>query len=259
MDANVVSDPTGEGYAQAAQPSGIFSPSPDESLHLAAVVADHATREAQRLDELWQQLCDGRWTVVGSVFTASRCLFILRAAARPIPLSGLRLRVLQGVLSGSGQKGVGYELGLAPSTVAAHARGALDQLGIKDRPGHVSPLLLLAANAARDHAVPAGVRMASFAHQGEAFWVAGALRPDVALSRIPPAEHAVVRGLVEGQAYDEIARQRGRSVRTIANQLAAVFRKLRVSGRCQLILALYGLDLAAASGGSTGKTSISSA
>ena len=96
------------------------------------------------------------------------------------------------------------------------AQAALDQLGIKDRPAHISPLLLLAANAEHDPAVPAGARLASFAHQGEALWVAGALRPDVALSRIAPAEHAVVRCLVEGRAYDEIARQRGRSVRTIA-------------------------------------------
>jgi hypothetical protein len=44
-----------------------------------------------------------------------------------------------------------------------------------------------------------------------------------------------VRGLLEGRNYLEIAKKRGTSTRTVANQLAAAFRRLGVSGRASLL------------------------
>ena len=48
--------------------------------------------------------------------------------------------------------------------------------------------------------------------------------------------------LVEGLCYDEIARRRGTSTRTIANQISAVFRRMRVSGRNDLVQRLFAGD-----------------
>lgn len=49
--------------------------------------------------------------------------------------------------------------------------------------------------------------------------------------------------------YSEIARRRGTSTRTIANQLSAAFRRHGVSGRCELILRLFDVTrLASVSG-----------
>jgi DNA-binding CsgD family transcriptional regulator len=50
--------------------------------------------------------------------------------------------------------------------------------------------------------------------------------------------------LVEGASYGEIARRRGTSTRTIANQITAVFRRMRVSGRSELLLRLFACDAA---------------
>jgi DNA-binding NarL/FixJ family response regulator len=52
---------------------------------------------------------------------------------------------------------------------------------------------------------------------------------------LTPAESYVVRGVVEGRGHADIARARGCSPRTVANQLAAAFQRLKVSGRAELM------------------------
>jgi DNA-binding CsgD family transcriptional regulator len=53
-------------------------------------------------------------------------------------------------------------------------------------------------------------------------------------ARLTAAESEIVRELIAGRANAEIARARGRSVRTIANQVASILRKLGVSSRVEL-------------------------
>ena len=52
---------------------------------------------------------------------------------------------------------------------------------------------------------------------------------------LPAAEFEVVQSLVEGLSYRDIAEGRDTSVRTVANQISAVFRRLQVSGRNVLL------------------------
>lgn len=60
---------------------------------------------------------------------------------------------------------------------------------------------------------------------------------------VTPAEQAVIQGVLSGFTNAEIARQRHRSVRTVANQVAAALRKLRVGSRAELLAALIaGVD-----------------
>lgn len=64
---------------------------------------------------------------------------------------------------------------------------------------------------------------------------------------VPPvlseAEQHVIAGVLRGWSNARIASERGRAVRTIANQLAAVFRKLEVHSRRELV-ARYSSKLA---------------
>jgi DNA-binding NarL/FixJ family response regulator len=53
-------------------------------------------------------------------------------------------------------------------------------------------------------------------------------------SRLTQAELAVTRLVLEGHGNAAIAKTRGTSARTVANQLASIFRKLEVSSRWQL-------------------------
>jgi DNA-binding CsgD family transcriptional regulator len=59
--------------------------------------------------------------------------------------------------------------------------------------------------------------------------------PPKALTR---AEREVVEHVVAGRSNAQIAARRGTSVRTVANQLAAIFRKLAVGSRRELCVAI---------------------
>ncbi len=52
---------------------------------------------------------------------------------------------------------------------------------------------------------------------------------------LTPAEQAVVRGVLAGLTNAQIARTRGTSLNTVANQLRNVFVKARVHGRTELV------------------------
>lgn len=62
--------------------------------------------------------------------------------------------------------------------------------------------------------------------------------------RVPPsltqAERAVALLVLEGRTDAEIAMMRGVSKRTVANQIAAIFRKLDVSSRVELAARIRG-------------------
>ena len=56
-------------------------------------------------------------------------------------------------------------------------------------------------------------------------------------ARVPTltaAEREVLRGILDGRANDEIARARGTAIRTVANQVARIFKKMGVRSRVEL-------------------------
>jgi DNA-binding NarL/FixJ family response regulator len=63
--------------------------------------------------------------------------------------------------------------------------------------------------------------------------------PRPALPRsLSAAERGVAHALLEGLTNDEIARARRTSVRTVANQVASIFRKLGVRSRSEAVMVL---------------------
>jgi DNA-binding NarL/FixJ family response regulator len=194
---------------------------------------------------LWRELSRGLCKITDGFFSATRCYLLTTTAPGPAqPLEGRRLHILEAVLAGVGQKNIAIELELAPSTIALNARLALDCLGIRCRPSRVNPLLMLAAQA--ELKAWRGVNGSlSFATDGDKqVRVISVPRPGRKLEQtLPRAEFAVVRSLIEGASYEDIARQRGTSTRTIANQVTAVFRRMKVSGRSELLLRLFADDL----------------
>jgi DNA-binding CsgD family transcriptional regulator len=52
------------------------------------------------------------------------------------------------------------------------------------------------------------------------------------------AERSVATLLIEGKSYLEIAKVRRTSQRTVANQIASLFRRLHISGRAELLVLL---------------------
>lgn len=192
----------------------------------------------------WRELLGGVVAVRGSFFNDSRCGLLLGGTGqeRSVPIVGRRLQILESVLSGEGQNCIAIDMDLAPSTVALHARQALESLGVSGRPSRAHPLLMLMASAHARRLVVSGSLRLLPSDQGE-LRVIEVPRPGRRLGEsLPAAERAVVNLLVEGHRYVEIATMRQTAVRTVANQIAAVFRRLNVSGRSELIQRLFVLD-----------------
>jgi len=206
-----------------------------------STAADRSTTEQLNLALLWRELIGGSCKVVDGYFTVDRCLLLTRpSSGPPVPLSPQRQRILEAVLVGGAQKVVAIDFAVSPSTIASQAQLALQELGLHDRPSRAHPLLVRAAKAERegDSSVKAWV---SFVTQGDARTrVLSVPRPEQAFANtLSCAEFAVVQCLVEGECYARIAERRGTSQRTVANQIASVFRRLHVSGRAQLLLRLF--------------------
>lgn len=224
------------------------SPAPPPDLVAAATALDERACAQIELAPTWQELVQGYASVEVTFFSSTRCGLVLGApnALSTTPLAGRRLEIIEAILSGASQNQVAIEMEVAASTVALHARLALESLGVPGRPSRVHPLLMLAATVSRQRFSAAG--SLGFLRVGEReLRVIGIPRPDRCLVDVlPAAEREVVGYLLEGCCYAEIAQRRKTAQRTIANQIAAVFKRLRVSGRAELVQRLFVLDNAVA-------------
>jgi DNA-binding NarL/FixJ family response regulator len=226
----------------ASAPRALTSAEAEHALRLAAKAADVRATTELSLASLWRDLARGHYGVVHGFFCEERCYLVLSTPNDDdaLPIEGRRLEILELVLSGMRQKNIAIDLRLAPSTVALNSKLALEGLGVAGKPSRAHPLLMLAARAASEPVVHRATAASFVSHDGRQLCVIGVSRPDRALDRVlPSAELAVIRSLVEGLAYEEIAQRRGTSTRTIANQISAVFRRLRVSGRNELVQRLF--------------------
>jgi DNA-binding NarL/FixJ family response regulator len=71
---------------------------------------------------------------------------------------------------------------------------------------------------------------------GEIAVLSFSLSPRRPIESLTAAESEVARYLLEGRSNAEIARRRGSSERTVANQVSSVFRKLGVRSRLELLV-----------------------
>lgn len=244
-EAHLRPEPLSRPHLSLPLSASRYAGAPERSLRDKTIVADDQGTIDVSFGLLWRELVNGSCRVVDGFFTDGRCLLVLGSppAGPGAPLEGRRRAVLESVLCGRGQKNVAMDLQIAASTVALNARLGLESLGVHCKPSRVHPLLMLAARAAAERDSALAGRLSFVQHQGEQLRVVAGPRPDQRLaSCVPPAELAVVRCLVEGLSYQEIARLRGTSLRTVANQVTCVFRRMRVSGRNELLQRLFFAD-----------------
>lgn len=129
-------------------------------------------------------------------------------------LSAAEARVARRIVEGASDKVIALELQVSLSTVATFARRVRNKLGC--RSGEEA-LVLSSAES-----------LAEVTRRLELF------------ARLTVGECDVASELLVGSSYAEIAARRGVSVRTVASQCAAVFRKCGVSGRRALAATLLG-------------------
>ena len=111
--------------------------------------------------------------------------------------------VVQRASLGYANKRIAYDLGVRESTVATWLGRGLRKLGGDERKRAITVL--------------SDVSMDAFDTRA-----------------LTPAELEVLEMLIEGASNAEIARRRGRSVKTIANQVRAVFQRVGVGSRREL-------------------------
>jgi len=78
------------------------------------------------------------------------------------------------------------------------------------------------------------VRVSELEVAGEHLLVVSIPLPKPALAPLSETERDVMLAKLAGRSNAEIAEARGRSTRTIANQVASIYRKLGVSSRAEL-------------------------
>jgi len=219
------------GRANAAPPA-------DNSLAMLRTLAaerDAALSQSFDLARLWLELCRGTWRFRDTFPTENRYIALIEepCVRFPQPLKACKLGVLKRVLLGETPKAVAIELRMGLSSVAAAIQDCLLGMGIPGRLSQASVLLTMAACAAhRPESSPTLGRLSRVEVNGEGYWVVSVVRPDLVFPvPLSHAEAAVVRELVAGRSHAQISNLRATSPRTVANQLATVFRKLGVSGR----------------------------
>lgn len=163
-------------------------------------------REDPQALELWTALLEGRASVVERFDGGKRLYHVLDNPPSTQPLRALSRREI-GVLSlatrGLSTKMVGYTLGISPATVS----NALGNIARKIGLGTRLELVRIGAMLVRDP------------------------RAGFAETALTEAERDVLELLLQGLSNREIASLRGRSVRTIANQVATLLRKTGAPSR----------------------------
>lgn len=213
----------------------------DEGLAGLALTCIEASRERAALADWWPRMRQGevRLALVRHLSQDTLAVFRDRhPSERRRPLEGRSLEVLESVLAGRSLNATAIDLGVSNSTVSGEFKNAVSALGIGGRLASLPMVvaqLWQATRSGSSQTVPVGTLPAG----GVGWHVLLVPRPDLALKeQLSGAELDVCRMQLAGLSHAEIARSRATSLRTTANQLSAVFRKLAVSGRLELVTKL---------------------
>lgn len=198
------------------------------------------------LARCWWQLATGRARVSRVYSDASRHHVEL-VAGRSQP--SLRdLEILVPVLLGRPQKVVAVDTHCSASRVATAAAKCLRTMGLECQTKDTPMIVAMMAHAFHRPGALPGLRVRVEAVSDERTLVSVS-RPDAELDdMLSPCEREVLRCRVDGLSYDAIAHERATSVRTVANQIASAYVKLRISGRLALLGLLLGDGRVAAQG-----------
>lgn len=190
----------------------------------------------EHLSQLWEDLCWLRQESIVLFSSQREWRVLLELPVRePRRLSDERQLLLRRSLSGESQKAIAIGGHRASSTVCAQLSGTLSSIGLTGRWRRGLLLFAMAANALAA-SFPLYTNTHDFTWRGRRWRSFGAERPNLEFhTQASPAEVAVGQLLVEGLTHVEIAEQRKTSIRTVANQIGALFKKHGVSGRGELV------------------------
>jgi DNA-binding NarL/FixJ family response regulator len=212
-------------------------PGPIRAL-LRRAIEDRERLRARDREALWPALIAGRWTLIDR-FESSGQRLVVACRNDPLAAPSQALRaaeaaVLHRALAGDAGKVLAADLRVSEATISRMIASSLRRLGLRS-------LSEAAALRSRDVSI-FGVG------QGTTTIDVGVVdrRPaDVPVSlgssaRLTAGERDVLACVLEGHSHRAIAARRQSSPRTIANQVASIFKKLGVRSRRELVARVLG-------------------
>jgi DNA-binding CsgD family transcriptional regulator len=209
-------------------------------LRELAIAADVHQSRPELLTKVWSELASGAYEALDAFTGCKRCYLVLRERLAPAPSTNCRrdVDVLRRILVDGGQKCAAYDLDLAASSISSLSKRALATLGFSCAVADAPFVLFLAARAVSEGNVETAQAVTVRTELGT-LRVLSVRRPDLDLECwLSPALADVASRLVAGKRRAEIASARKTSVRTVSNQLRAVFASLNATGRLSLLGAL---------------------
>ncbi len=188
------------------------------------------TRDSEQALELWRGLAGGRWSLVDR-WESDGKRFIAAVENRPENLDPRALSPREGAVArlaaeGAAPKDIAYALGISPSNARVLLASTLKKLGLRSR----ADLFRWNPSSGHIHKVVSSPNVEALIipeRTSEAF-----AKPFAGLTA---AEREVAELAASGMNNRDIARARKTSLRTIANQMAAILRKLGVSSRADIL------------------------
>jgi len=186
--------------------------------------------------EAWRALLRGEWVVTDHPFGPQFHTILCRRTPRGAPcplLSNTAMALARRRARGALIKALAADFDRSAGGVSAQITSVMRALKLRGEAHLVALLGGPDAPGAAD--LPVGLEAALVDGGVEAGLTLVYPRP---VWRIPTtlssAERDIVLRLIDGASYDAVARSRGTSPRTIASQVASVFRKLKVQSQIAL-------------------------
>ena len=203
---------------------GMGEPASAREALRQAVLRMERDRACSSDEDAREALLDGRWSLVDR-FESDGRRFIVAYRNPPGVLDPRRLSarerdVAARIAQGKSHGAVAGELGISASTVGSVAMAVVNKLGL----GSARELPLFWRDAAGD---PVALG------REEAIAIEG-VTPPAAVPQLTPAEREVLEDVIRGGSNREIAARRRASVRTVANQVAGLLKKLGAASRLEL-------------------------
>lgn len=205
-----------------------------------AIERDRSSGTDFELGELWRRLGSCEWQVRDTFATEARLYVTVMESdvRRRRPGSDAGLAMIEQILVGQSSKAVAIDRRVSDSTIALSIKKRLQLMGLSCKVRAMPLVLTMAARSAcgrlRDPLFGRLAPLGGDLSAGE--WVVSVAHPDFRFPKLlSAAERAVLIHALQGKTYVQIATARETSLRTVANQLASIFRKLGVSGYGQTL------------------------
>jgi DNA-binding NarL/FixJ family response regulator len=224
LASDVVAELRPDGQLLYAR-SGADSPPARMALRRAVLQREVQRTRKRSADpcQLWPALVAGRWSLIDA-FTAGGQRHVVayenpRDSEQLRQLTAREASILGHALAGRSGKWIAVELGVSEPTVTRGLRQALRRIGLDN-------IAAVAMAQNRDfETVEAGLKVAT------------STVVTLDLTRLTSAERDVANSLLDGRSVHAIAARRRTSSRTIAHQIASIYRKLGIASRRELLTA----------------------